>query len=635
MRFRYQKSDQTSVILISQVQVIPTNVRPPSIMKLVGCTFLLLFNSHVTSFNNHENVPINYSLEALDYILQIIEYEISIEPGAFSCVFYNVASQNYDDNVMHAVLESPRLDRVAKYVITRDYRDGRGTLPASPSMLLLYPGDDAEYYELQTTKNHLNLVLSSIDPTTKVLVFANHTNMKVALGIAIALLWAKVISSCYVDSVTAHGLQCNRPMCWNEPRMQRPMYLFSWVRRRFEGHNIYYVKSSFSPAPWNERWVNETARYLNTESVVYQHSCKGCDIAFYQCVEAEEGEFDIILNPLWIKYVDYDVLCTSNPSFWRIAVPRDRPLNVAELLIMPFKWQVWTLLVTVLIASEVVKQLYPNLLRNDPILLAVCGFERHDLHRAGPIEKLFFISLIILMFFMSNAFESKILSLMTNKPSIQRIKTLTDLFKSDIRFYEDLENNPHFRNFSVIGELMVQGESGTLEPGVGAYWRGEWVDLLEEVNFDYDRMQPFYVVLDYAAFEDPECYSVQWRSPFAKTFQFMHITLVETGLFDLWKRQHKDELRSMYIGRRPRVSIQSKVDLNFEDLRPAWMVLMLGLCIGTVVFLVELFRKRFQSWLLYKFGEHKLKVYVRIQKLLQVQNITLLTPSEPREIAPL
>ncbi|KAL1403220.1 hypothetical protein pipiens_000914, partial [Culex pipiens pipiens] len=137
--------------------------------------------------------------------------------------------------------------------------------------------------------------------------------------------------------------------------------------------------------------------------------------------------------------------------------------------------------------------------------------------------------------------------------NLKREPSGADLFKSNIRFYEDLENNPHFRNFSVIGELMVQGESGTMAPGVGAYWRGDWVDLMEEVYFDYDRMQPFYVVLDYASFEDPECYSVQWRSPFVETFQFMHITLVEAGLFDLWKRQHKDEQRSMYIGRRPRL----------------------------------------------------------------------------------
>lgn len=369
---------------------------------------------------------------------------------------------------------------------------------------------------------------------------------------------------------------------------------------------------------------------MNTESAEFHHSCKGGDAAFYRCLEAEKGDFDVILNPLWIKYVDYDILCTSYPSFWRIAVPRDRPLNVAELLVMPFTWQVWTLLVTVLVASEVVKQLYPNLFRNDPILLAVCGFERHDLHRAGPLEKLFFISLIILMFFMSNAFESKILSLMTNKPSIQRIKTLTDLFESDIRFYDDLETNPHFRKFSVIGDLMLHGETGAMEPGVGAFWRGDWVDLLEEVYFDYDRMQPFFVVLDYASFEDPECFSVQWRSPLVKTFQFMHMTLIEAGLFDLWKRQEKDEQRSMYIGRRPRVSIQGKVDLNFDDLRPAWMVLMLGLCMSTLVFLVEMFRKRLQSLLLYKIGEQNNILASKI--FLKCKTFPLPSPKETREI---
>lgn len=198
--------------------------------------------------------------------------------------------------------------------------------------------------------------------------------------------------------------------------------------------------------------------------------------------------------------------------------------------------------------------------------------------------------MIILMFFMSSAFETKILSLMASKPAIQRIKTLADLLKSDVKFYFDVEANPHYKERMIIGDRIFQGDeliySETI-PGVGTLCRKEFVQLLEQIAFDSERNQPFYVVLDYEYYDSPECIDTVWRFIYRQTFITMHGWLVQAGLMEKWKQQWMDKMRSEHIGRRYREDTRFKADLSFDDIKPAWVLLMAGLGISLVTVLAE------------------------------------------------
>ncbi|KAL1399567.1 hypothetical protein pipiens_008113 [Culex pipiens pipiens] len=207
-------------------------------------------------------------------------------------------------------------------------------------------------------------------------------------------------------------------------------------------------------------------------------------------------------------------------------------------------------------------------------------------------RKSYFLSLIVLMFFMSNAFETKIVSLMVRKPSIQRINTLEDLSKSDLKFHFDLDNNPHFANHSVIGTMVAHGSNPLVYdtmPGVAMIWYSDFVELRKELAYDYERMQPFYVLLGYSYLQSIELYWTTFRFIFLKPLQFVHMRLVESGLIDRWKRAWRFRLRTEYIGRRrPRLGIETKMDLTFEDMQLAWISLAAGLAASGVVFVVEL-----------------------------------------------
>lgn len=311
---------------------------------------------------------------------------------------------------------------------------------------------------------------------------------------------------------------------------------------------------------------------------------------------------DVVFNLLMRTNTEiprnFKQLYTTIPQSSNIAVPRDRPLNTFELMLTPFTGRVWIILVTILVSTELVKHFVPTLFQNSPILLVVCGFERRSLHQAGRWEKTTLLSLIVLMFFMSNAFETKIISLIITKPSIQRIKTLDDLYVSDLKFHEDLELFPHLVNDSIIGKMVVHGrlpKFGEKVPGVAMTWNSEWTHLFNELYFDYTRMEPFYVVLPYEFFTGYEMYGTLTRFPYLEVFRLMHINLVEAGLINLWKRQFNVQFRAKHVKHRFGTDSEDSVELSFDDMKIAWAVLTVGFGCGFVGFVGELVTKLFSS----------------------------------------
>ncbi|EDS32078.1 conserved hypothetical protein [Culex quinquefasciatus] len=539
-------------------------------MKLTGHVLLILLRIELS---------FSYRPEVLEYVLRAIDYLDSVQSEVFSCIFWDISSQQ-----SHHVKGS-HLDALEK-------------LPWKASLLLILAGEDVMHLEREETKHNLSLSLQSVDPATKVLVFANLENQALLQSLGKQIFDVKFAYFILLDCDTGRVVQCNGVNNWVLPKAPHLMYLFTFSYRWMAGRNITYVKSEdLFPFYWNHRWMNETARYLYTEAVEYEHNCPGSGYPFFKCLdEAQENQdaYNIILTLVDViqdpSQKHFRILHTNIPIFMEIAVPRDRPLNVAELISMPFSWKVWTLLIAILVASEIAKYLFPEHFTNNPTLLALCGFERLNLHQAGRLEKLTFLSLIILMFFMSNAFETKFVSLMIDRPSIQRIKTVEDLAKSDLKFYFDLEGSPQFVNHALIGHMVVHGSDSYVYetiPGAAMLWYSFMAELRMDLAYDYERMQPFYVMLDYSYFHGFELYWTEYRCLFLDTLRYVHSILCEAGLMDLWKQQWTHNIRSHFIGARPRADFNERDDLEFEDMKPAWMCLAIGLSGG----LVARFRK--------------------------------------------
>lgn len=564
-------------------------------MKLLGYVLWILVGT---------SCVVSFSPEALDYVLRTLEYLESVESGMFSCVFYDLSAQSPYDNILGAILKSPRLDHVIKYATGGQFREAFEDLPRDPSMLLIHPRNDAAYFDPFENKKSIVFLLKLFNPTTKVLVFVNASNELLAQRIQEPISFVGFTHPVFLDPVTMRVTIFNAIGNSIETRVPDPMHLFTWGQRMMKGRNITYLEvRKENPFTWNNHWMEATARYLNTEASEYVHSCgdlKG--IKLLKCLNERNGNrkpADIVLMSIYLWEViprDFRHFFTGIPLFTRIAVPRDRPLNIAEIMLLPFTWQVWMLLMLILVSTEVCKHIFPRFLQNDPFLLIVCGFERHDLHRASRCEKIIFLPLIILMFFMTNAFETKIISLMVERPSIQRINTLEDLWQSDLKFFVNLETKPHYAQHPIVGKLAVHGKYPSYAdkiPDACLLWEDHIAEVLQDVTYDYEQRQPFYVALDYNFYDRPELFATSQRDPFLKVFRYVHRILVEAGLISLWKQQWREQLRYDIMGQRSKVDMPDKVNLDFNDMKSAWMVVGIGLGISLAGLLGEFTVKRF------------------------------------------
>ncbi|EDS42862.1 conserved hypothetical protein [Culex quinquefasciatus] len=60
------------------------------------------------------------------------------------------------------------------------------------------------------------------------------------------------------------------------------------------GRNLtYIVNEDMVPFAWNHNWINETARYLNTEAVEHPHGCTGAGADFDNCMDMYRTNFEL------------------------------------------------------------------------------------------------------------------------------------------------------------------------------------------------------------------------------------------------------------------------------------------------------------------------------------------------------
>lgn len=265
-------------------------------MKLLGYVLWILVRT---------SCVVSFSPEALDYVLRTLEYLESVESGMFSCVFYDLSAQYPYDNVLGAILKSPRLDHVIKYATGGQFREAFEDLPRDPSMLLIHPGNDAAYFDPFENKKSIVFLLKLFNPTTKVLVFVNATNELLAQRIQEPISFVGFTHPVFLDPVTMRATIFNAIGNSIETRVPDPMHLFSWGQRMMKGRNITYLEvRKENPFTWNNHWMEATARYLNTEASEYVHSCgdlKG--IKLLKCLNERNGNrkpADIVLMSIYL-----------------------------------------------------------------------------------------------------------------------------------------------------------------------------------------------------------------------------------------------------------------------------------------------------------------------------------------------
>lgn len=519
-----------------------------------------------------------YHRKVLDYSLRTINHLASDHIGPFQCIFYDISSEGFFNDILNDLANSPKLQRIVRLVVRGTFRREHMNLPYNPVLILINPGPDEAMFG---TENRVNLakLLTIFNPAAKVLVFVDFDTYGEYLTQTF-VVWTMFNNAVFVDKRSAR-LRCSSLKNYAEIRgWPHPGVLFKWHKQQLRGGVITYNKGP----EWNYagplKWFEATVDMLGATPARYSGPNRTkADITLYPY---------IVENPTVQKR--FESFFITDITVGRILVPKGRPVNAVELMLMPFNWQVWVLLLITLVLAETGKRFKPNLFKNDPVLLVVCGFERHNLHQAGRWEKIILHSLIILMFFVTNAFESKVVSLMVDKPSVQPIKSLSDFDKHGIKIYANLTITPEAVDDAIVGKYIVHGVRQMWDPvpGTAIYVTQEVADFAPKMAFNIERGEPWFDVLKEIFPPQIPMYEMAYRTPLLEVFRFTHLAFVEAGLMDLHTRRCLHYEYYMVWGRRPRKYKENEIYLKFGDMMLAWLVLPIGLGASLVGFLGEL-----------------------------------------------
>lgn len=519
------------------------------------------------------------------YILSVIDHLTGTQTGVQTCVFFGLRP----DSVLEDVLRAPQLEFTPKMLYTVE-RMRPVDVDRLPANILLFLADGSD---ILANVKQLTLVLSSLNPNTKLLVLVDTFLNKF-------IVLEHVVQLCSFSNVVYLDEKRRRMFLADTVKRSRIAYLAppaglfnGTLMRRMQGRAITYSDKD-SVAGDNEisniNWLKETASVMNTTIRKVNHNCHSVISSLGNMCYVEHfltKKIDVDLSHYYIGSLGgtrkFWLLCVGVTGGDVILVPRSQ-LSIVQLLTSPLNWDVWILLILVLGTLEMVKLLSPLLLRNDPILLAVCGFQRYNLDNAGRWEKMILFPAIVLLFFTTCAYETKLLSMMITKPAAHHISTMHELVESGIKIKMNFLAF-HYANDSLLKPILVNStDSELLMDKIHAYITTREIAKFI-LPYYYDHMQRLnrYTILDQGFGIMAHVFLLKPRCPFADILGQTRARLSEGGIIEKWNSlAHMNRLLEKYI------NAGSSNSLFFYDLLPAWIALGCGLLLGTGVLASEI-----------------------------------------------
>ncbi|KAL1399444.1 hypothetical protein pipiens_008208 [Culex pipiens pipiens] len=279
----------------------------------------------------------------------------------------------------------------------------------------------------------------------------------------------------------------------------------------------------------------------------------------------------------------FETLAAAMTSSEVVLVPRS-PLILLQLFVIPFDWTVWLILSVLIGILEIIHLMYSSTFRNDPLLFVVCGFEEHDLHKTSRREKLILLSMVVLMFFITNAYSTKLIAMLINRPPSHPIRTLQDLVESGIKIKSNAQVYSYLSKHHILGNLTVLSNETVINMDMvhaHVVVRETAVGVLP-MYYDHEHRLFRYHILDQTLNMVIYKFRLGRRSRLLEAFQFVCTALIEAGIEDYW--------RSTKFGNFVQLeATHNEIDemLHFADLRLAWIALLGGMVASGAVFGLE------------------------------------------------
>ncbi|XP_052567381.1 uncharacterized protein LOC120413845 [Culex pipiens pallens] len=292
-------------------------------------------------------------------------------------------------------------------------------------------------------------------------------------------------------------------------------------------------------------WIKSTVLHLNGSIMLSIIDCSHYSSA--ECAFKRQYQFknktmyDICLDPTYATRMKYFFIDGVEPDRSAIMVPGGQRLTPLEVFIVPFHPHVWVMLALLFVACWALVLFYADTFINDPILAALSGIERRSFHLTGKPEKLLILILSILFFILLQAYETKIIALMTSYPYMSDPRDLEDLERLGIKVrYIEGNSKYTFSNNAQLQSLIKSVTSRNVS-GVFKYaviGEENYVGLIISISRHiYNRAGRFIVLKDYHLGLAIRQYYMAQRSPLAKEFKRTQRIFFEVGLSRFWMDQ--------------------------------------------------------------------------------------------------
>lgn len=421
-----------------------------------------------------------------DLILRVAEKQF----GRFDCVFLNLNPElSFSEDWINGIILSPRLALLSRFILDPMYSGTFTNIPYKPALLVVRTAGRV----LQREMNEgIERIFSMFDCNTRALVLVDSSTDRSLLNVQNLLTKLQYDKVIYLTSKERLAMRYNifgKNYFTSNIDLETSQH-FNSILRNSSGRPIKLAIVSY----WHLTaiWVMETSKFLQTQFHFYQNcnvttTVMGCiqQIQKVQNIDMSLDKFRLPNLPVRHHYIS-NVL----PNSQVVLVPKSRQYTDVEMFIKPFTLQVWIVLIIALSTIEAINAMFPNLFKNDPVLISIFRLERFTLHRISAGEKLSMLSLIIFFFVVFNAYETMFISFMLNKPSPKSISTLQELMESGLRIKCDRRGDSSMLTNPIVKALMIQDDrtdSSVSLNGKNAYlMNSERASLVTSLWINYD-----------------------------------------------------------------------------------------------------------------------------------------------------
>uniref|UniRef100_A0A182M3K1 Ionotropic glutamate receptor C-terminal domain-containing protein n=1 Tax=Anopheles culicifacies TaxID=139723 RepID=A0A182M3K1_9DIPT len=258
-------------------------------------------------------------------------------------------------------------------------------------------------------------------------------------------------------------------------------------------------------------------------------------------------------------------------------------------LLKPFSVGIWIILAGLFAFCRIVQILFPTLYQYDLIALTFFGGGGIEYHQPFAF-RIITLTLAILMFFLSEAYNTKIISLMTIAKYYEQPQTIDELHNSDFRILSTRAGSkflgPISDNFlSYPATLRAERRLGhrvlehyCMMMHLGNAWLAvsqQWEDFLGSL---YIVEEPLMI--------DKNLIQFAQHTPFFDLFETMFGWLNDSGI---WAHMLQKSKEMLYRGPKMFEATQfQEIIFYFNDLYCVWILVVAGWMISTACFVVEI-----------------------------------------------